>query len=270
MARFAIGRAPTRPPARFADPQLGDASALGAPGQRFHNVKPPGGGLGDAEDVGHTSFFKEEGDSKGAILLGDLSSLLGALGTANPMHPDSNPRLRKDMLTPTQTLLQGLGAPAVATVINVTKGTAGNVTYKDYATSDGYTFRRFDNTDDIHIVKSPISKKETVLSSGNAKTKVAWTSVDALLDAADKGTKPPPIDPAVLVAAIQGGAAVTVATLEAVGGKHKKKKHKKKGQDDGLPVPLPEPASTIPWVPLAIGGAGLLLVFMLMGKKPAA
>jgi hypothetical protein len=245
MAR--LGQAPRR-----MQPALAEApSSLGAPGQRFHNVKPVGAALGDAEDVGATSFLAQEGDGKGTLLLGDVGAMMAGLGTASATQVS-------------------LGAEAV-TVIKVTKGTAETGTYRDYTTSDGYVLRRYANDDgEIYIVKSPISSKTTMLSQGDKKTGKAWASLDALIQSADKGQKPPPVNSKVLVAAIQGGSAVSVALLEAAGGKHKKRKKHGKKEEEQAPPEEDTPPSGIPWVPIAVVSAGALLLFMLSRKSSAA
>lgn len=272
MAR--LGQAPVRSaPRTFGTPE-----DLGAPGQRFHNIAPPGGDLrgteapaapaatsaapaalgaflgqlGDAGDVSGTSFLAQEGDGKGTLLLGDVGAMMASLGAA--------PARR-----------EALGA-ASATVVKVTKGTAGNATYREYTTSDGYVIRRYDNDDgDLYIVKSPISSKMTILSQGDKKTGKAWASLDALVRAADAGQKPKGIDPKILVAAIKGGSSVSVALIEAAGGK-KHKKHKKKADDSSAETDEgtgqdEETVTSFPWLPVAAVGAGLLLVFILSGRK---
>lgn len=95
------------------------------------------------------------------------------------------------------------------------------------------------------------------------------------------------VDPSVITAAIQGGAAVTTAAIPVVADaakradaekkKASKKKSTKKAKSSTAakteaPVtPAPEAASTVPWGPLAIGGAGLLLAAVLvMGAGSAS
>lgn len=127
--------------------------------------------------------------------------------------------------------------------------------YKDYAFPDGYTYRQFENGD-IAIVASPKTKRVTWLYATEATP--AWTAITETIRAERDGkvtrTTLTVLDTVNKLLA----PFVPAATPKGRGGV--------KRVQETAPV-VEEPSSTIPWVPLAIGGGVVMIALFLRGGR---
>lgn len=161
------------------------------------------------------------------------------------------------------TLVKGLGATA-----------SGGVTYEDFTFPDGYSFRQYDDGT-ITILKSPVSSGGQQVTKDNPKTAKAWAEITKDIEdakIAKAAGKKIVIDPATRDAIIKAVGTGTGKIIRSAGKvTPAKKKSKKKTTAAGQPVEVPvEAPSNVPWIPIAVAGAGLLLVFALFSGGSSA